>query len=70
MTYGTRIARMIEKEGHKIMRINILTGDKDIFPSINECARVTGIGAAAIKYSLKHNSIYRCWYKFRYLQYE
>lgn len=70
MTYGTRIARMIEKEGYKIMRINILTGYEDIFPSINECARVTGVGAASIKYSLKHNSIYRRWYKFRYLQYE
>ena len=64
--YGTRINRAISLQCHKIKRLNIKTDEEIIFNSINEYARQMNITAAAIKYSIKHNSLYKCTYIFKY----
>lgn len=67
INYGTRTSRAIAKQSYKIKRIDIKTNNIDIFESINECARQMNITAGAIKYSLKHGSIYKYKYKFCYI---
>lgn len=64
--YGTRIDRAISYQCYKIRRLNIKTDEEIIFNSINECARQMNITAAAIKYSIKHNSLYKSTYIFKY----
>ena len=64
--YGTRIKRIIDTQCYKIKRLNVKTDEEVIFCSINECARQMNITAAAIRYSIKHNSLYKSTYIFKY----
>ena len=67
INYSTRNERTIINQCNKIKRININTDEEIIFNSINECSRQMNITAAAIKYSLKHNSLYKGIYFFKYI---
>lgn len=67
INYGTRTSRAVAKQSHKINRKDIETNNIDTFESINECARQMNISPAAIKYSLKHYSIYKNRYRFYYI---